>query len=158
MRPPVIGQEDQPFTLATLPPGRAQKRLALAIVLAFLAALFISAWEPSNVQWRRVDAFIPAYGTAMFVNDMITATLLFNQFAILRSRALLTISIGYPPLRRLAKLRDNFSDVGHLPPPKIDGLALNCYGLLSMDHRLVAKTVGLHMIEQEIADTSMGID
>jgi hypothetical protein len=27
----------------------------------------------------------------------ITATLLFNQFAILRSRALLTISIGYPP-------------------------------------------------------------
>jgi signal transduction histidine kinase len=95
MKPLVIVPEDQPFTLATLPPSQAQKRLALGVVLAFLGALFILAGELSNVQWRRIDAFIPVYGTAMFVNDMITAVLLFNQFAILRSRALLAISIGY---------------------------------------------------------------
>ena len=95
MKPAVIVPEDQPLTLATLPPGRPQKRLALAVALAFLGALFILAGEFSNAQWRRIDAFIAAYGTAMFVNDVITAVLLFNQFAILRSRALLVIASGY---------------------------------------------------------------
>ena len=95
MKPAVIVPEDQPLTLATLPPGRAQKRLALAVMLAFLGALFILAGALSNIQLGRIDAFVPAYGTAIFVNDLITAVLLFNQFAILRSRALLAISTGY---------------------------------------------------------------
>jgi signal transduction histidine kinase len=91
----VIVPEDQPLTLANLSPGRSQKRLALAVALAFLGALFISAGELANIQLGRIDAFVPAYGTAIFVNDLITAVLLFNQFAILRSRALLAISSGY---------------------------------------------------------------
>jgi len=95
MKPGVIVPEDQPFTLATLPPDRTQKRLALTVVLAFLGVLFILARALSNVQLMPIDAFIPAYGTAMFVNDLITAVLLFNQFAILRSRALLAIASGY---------------------------------------------------------------
>jgi signal transduction histidine kinase len=95
MKPAVIVPEDQPLTLANLSPGRPQKRLALAVALAFLGALFISAGELSNIQLGRIDAFVPAYGTAIFVNDLITAVLLFNQFAILRSRALLAISSGY---------------------------------------------------------------
>src|SRR5262249_23086145 len=49
----------------------------------------------STFQLGRIDAFIPAYGTAIFVTDLITAVLLFNQFAILRSRALLVIASGY---------------------------------------------------------------
>jgi signal transduction histidine kinase len=95
MKPAVIVPEDQPFTIANLSPSRAQKRLALAVALTFLGALFMSAGELSNVQLGRIDAFVPAYGTAIFVNDLITAVLLFNQFAILRSRALLAISSGY---------------------------------------------------------------
>jgi hypothetical protein len=95
MKPAVIVPEDQPFTLANLSPGRPQRRLALVVALAFLGALFISAGTLSNIQLRRIDAFVPAYGTAIFVNDLITAVLLFNQFAILRSRALLAISSGY---------------------------------------------------------------
>jgi hypothetical protein len=95
MKPAVIVPEDQPFTLANLSPGRKQRRLALAVALAFLGALFISAGTLSNIQLGRIDAFVPAYGTAIFVNDLITAVLLFNQFAILRSRALLAISSGY---------------------------------------------------------------
>jgi signal transduction histidine kinase len=95
VKPAVIVPEDQRFTLATLPPGRAQKQLALAIVLAFLGALLILAGGLSTLQLGRIDAFVPAYGTAVFVNDLITAVLLFNQFAILRSRALLAIASGY---------------------------------------------------------------
>jgi signal transduction histidine kinase len=91
--PPV--PEDQPLTLATLPPGRAQRRLALGVVLASLVAFSIMAGPLSTFQLRRIDAFVPAYGTAILVNDLITAVLLFNQFAILRSRASLAIASGY---------------------------------------------------------------
>jgi signal transduction histidine kinase len=94
-KPAVLVPEDQPLTLANLSPGRGQRRLALAVVLAFLAVLVLSAGELSNVQLKRIDPFVPIYGTAIFVNDLITAVLLFNQFAILRSRALLAISSGY---------------------------------------------------------------
>ena len=95
MKQAVIFQEDQPFTLASLSPGRSQKRLALAVILALLGALFVTAGQLSAIQLERIDAFVPAYGTAIFVNDLITAVLLFNQFSILRSRALLAISNGY---------------------------------------------------------------
>jgi signal transduction histidine kinase len=90
----VIVPGDEPLALATSSPGRAQKRLALAVVLA-LGTLLILAGEFSNIQLKRSDAFVVAYGTAVFVNDLITSVLLFNQFAILRSRALLVISNGY---------------------------------------------------------------
>jgi signal transduction histidine kinase len=95
MKPAVIVPEDQPLTLSTLPPGRAQRRLALAVVLASLVAVSITAGPLSAFQLGWIDAFVPAYGTAIFMNDLITAVLLFNQFAILRSRALLAIASGY---------------------------------------------------------------
>src|ERR1700730_3828657 len=87
--------EEQHFILASLSPGRAQRRLALAIVLVLLVAFFIVAGPFSTTQAWRIDAFVPAYATAMFVNDSITAVLLFAQFSILRSPALLAISSGY---------------------------------------------------------------
>jgi signal transduction histidine kinase len=91
---PVIPGE-QHFILLSLSPSRAQWRLALAVVLVLLAALFITEGPLSTTQAPRIDAFVPAYATAMFVNDSITAVLLFAQFSILRSRALLAISSGY---------------------------------------------------------------
>ena len=90
-----IVPEEQHFILSSLSPGRAQKRLALAVVLALLVAFFIMAGPLSTIQSPRIEAFVPAYATAMFVNDSITAVLLFAQFSILRSRALLAISSGY---------------------------------------------------------------
>src|ERR1700731_3399511 len=86
---------EQHFILASLSPGRAQRRLALAVVLALLVAFFIMEGPLSTIQLGRIDAFVPAYATAIFVTDSITAVLLFAQFSILRSRALLVISSGY---------------------------------------------------------------
>ena len=94
MRPAVIPGE-QHFILSSLPPSRAQKRLALAVVLALLVASPITDGMLSTIQFGRIDAFIPAYATAMLVNNSITAVLLFAQFSILRSRALLAIASGY---------------------------------------------------------------
>jgi signal transduction histidine kinase len=87
--------EEQNFILSSLSPSRAQKRLALSVVLALLVAFFIVAGPVSTIQLGRIDAFVPAYATAMIVVDSITAVLLFAQFSILRSRALLVIASGY---------------------------------------------------------------
>ncbi|MEA2864229.1 MAG: hypothetical protein QOC84_2185 [Bradyrhizobium sp.] len=90
-----IVPEEQRFILSSLPPGPAQKRLALAVVAALLAAFLITDWLLSTIQLGRIEAFVPAYATAMFVTDSITAVLLFAQFSILRSPALLAIASGY---------------------------------------------------------------
>src|ERR1700737_5511869 len=87
--------EEQHFILSSLSPGRAQRRLALAVVLALLVVLFIIEGPLSTTQAGRIDAFVPAYAMAVFVNDCVTAVLLFAQFSILRSRALLAIASGY---------------------------------------------------------------
>src|SRR5258706_4589932 len=90
-----IFAEEEHFILSSSSPGRAQRRLALAVVLALLVAFIITAGPLSTVEVGRIDAFVPAYATAMFVNDSITAVLLFAQFSILRTRALLAIASGY---------------------------------------------------------------
>ena len=91
-----IVPEEQHLIFSTLSPGPTQKRLALAVVLSlFLVFVLITVGPLSGVRLRRVDAFVPAYATAMFVCDSITAILLFAQFSILRSRAILVIASGY---------------------------------------------------------------
>jgi PAS domain S-box-containing protein len=87
------GEHD--FMLSSLSPSLAQKRLAIGLVLVLLVAFLLIAGPLSSVQLARIDAFVPAYASAMFVNDSITAVLLFAQFSILRSRALLAIASGY---------------------------------------------------------------
>ena len=87
--------KERDFILSTLSPGRTQRRLALALVLALLVAFFITAGLLPTIQLGRIDAFVPAYATALFVIDLMTAILLFAQFSILRSRALLVIASGY---------------------------------------------------------------
>jgi signal transduction histidine kinase len=95
VRTAAVVPEEQHFILSSLSPGRAQTRLALAVVLVLLVAFFLAAGPLSRIQPARIDAFVPAYATAMLVNDSITAVLLFAQFSILRSPALLAISSGY---------------------------------------------------------------
>ncbi|VIO71789.1 Sensor protein FixL [Bradyrhizobium ivorense] len=87
--------EERPLTLVTLPPSRTQRRLALGVVLASLVAFSIVAGPLSTFQLPRIDAFVPCYGTAIVVNDLITAVLLLNQSAISRSRATLAVASAY---------------------------------------------------------------
>src|SRR6267142_6682407 len=87
--------EEQDFVISSLSPSQAQKRLALGVVLVLFVAFFITAELLSSIQLARIDAFVPLYAAAMFVTDSITAVLLFAQFSILRSRALLVIANGY---------------------------------------------------------------
>jgi len=86
--------DEQQVLLSTLPPSRGQTRLALAIALILLAA-FCATLPFATVPLRYTREFIPAYATAMFVISLITSALLYVQFSIVGSRALLAISGGY---------------------------------------------------------------
>ena len=88
--------QEQHFILSTLSPSPAQKWLAVAVVFAILVVFaLITAGPLKGVHLGRVDAFVAAYATAMFVCDSITAILLYAQFTIVRSRATLVIAGGY---------------------------------------------------------------
>ena len=80
--------------LSTMPAGRGDRRLALAAVLVSVAVFFAAA-PFAKVQLPEVWAFLPAYQSALTLNDTITAVLLFGQFSILRSRAMLMLGAGY---------------------------------------------------------------
>jgi signal transduction histidine kinase len=84
----------QPLLLAGLPPSQGQIRLALSIVAALVVAFSITAFF-SKVQLPRIDAFIPAAQTAIFINDFITSVLLCSQFSIVRRPALLALASGF---------------------------------------------------------------
>ena len=86
--------DERRIFLSTLPAGRSERRLALAAVLVSVT-VFIAAAPFAKVPLARIDAFIPIYQSAFVVNDLVTAVLLFGQFSILRSRALLVLASGY---------------------------------------------------------------
>jgi signal transduction histidine kinase len=87
--------EEQIHFSSNLAPGPAQKRLALVLVLALLIVFFLVIGRYGSIQLAPVAGFVPIFSTATFLIDLITAILLFAQFSILRSRALLVIASGY---------------------------------------------------------------
>lgn len=80
--------------LSTVPAGPRQRRLALAAVLVS-GVIFLAAAPFAQLPLAPVPAFIPIYESALVINDLITAILLFGQYNILRSRALLVLASGY---------------------------------------------------------------
>jgi signal transduction histidine kinase len=83
----------RPF-LSTLPAGPRQRRLALWVVL--VSGLIFAAAAPfAKLALPSVPAFLPIYQSALVVIEVITAVLLFGQFGILRSPALLVLAGAY---------------------------------------------------------------
>ena len=93
---PTPSHEEQDFLLSSWSPGPVQRRLALGVVSGIFAVfVLITSGALSGIRTEPIAAFVPAYATAMFVCDSITAILLYFQFSILRSRATLIIASGY---------------------------------------------------------------
>jgi signal transduction histidine kinase len=80
--------------LSTLPASPQERRFAKLVALVLLG-LFLAAVPFAKVQLVEVWAFIPSYQSALLINDLITAILLFAQFAILASLPLLILAGGY---------------------------------------------------------------
>lgn len=80
--------------LPLLPSLRGERRLALsmaAVSILVFAMLAPFAKEPL----APVPAFIPAYQAALFMSDLITAAILFGQYSIQRTHALLLLATAY---------------------------------------------------------------
>jgi signal transduction histidine kinase/CheY-like chemotaxis protein len=84
----------QRLFLSTLPAGVGERRVAFALALGSLA-IFLTVAPFAQIQLPRLDAFIPIYESALVINDLVTAILLFGQFSILRSRAMLLLGCAY---------------------------------------------------------------
>ena len=67
-------------------------RLAVVGVSAILFACIVPF---AGMPLAPVPAFVASYQSALAINDLITAVLLFSQFAVLRSWALLLLASGY---------------------------------------------------------------
>jgi hypothetical protein len=65
------------------------------VVAVVSIAIFVALAPFAKVALAPVPGFIPAYQSALAINDLITAVLLFGQFDIVRSRALLALATGY---------------------------------------------------------------
>ncbi len=72
--------------LSTMPATGGDRKAALAVV-GVSAILFACAVPFAGVPLTPVPAFVASYQSALALNDLITAVLLFSQFAITRSRA-----------------------------------------------------------------------
>jgi two-component system, sensor histidine kinase and response regulator len=86
--------DDGPAFLLNQPASAAQRRRAIAVLLVS-AAIFCALAPFATVKLPAVAAFIPIYESALVVNDLITAVLLFGQYRIVHSRALLVLGSGY---------------------------------------------------------------
>lgn len=90
--------DDTEAWLSNLPPTSRQRwsALAVAAVLAVSCAVLVPF---ANRQLPRSDGFIPAFEGTIFVTDFITSILIFSQFSIYQSRALLALGAGIFLLR-----------------------------------------------------------
>lgn len=80
--------------LSTEIAGRRELRLALAAVLVS-TIIFIVTAPFAKTPLAQIPAFIPIYVSSLVICDLITAALLFGQFSVLRSGALLVLAGGY---------------------------------------------------------------
>jgi signal transduction histidine kinase/CheY-like chemotaxis protein len=80
--------------LSSLPATGGERRLGLIVILVSLG-VFLVVIPFAKLGLAHIDAFIPAYGAAVFINDMITAVLLFGQFTLMGKRGLLLLASGY---------------------------------------------------------------
>ncbi|HKE43432.1 MAG TPA: MASE4 domain-containing protein [Steroidobacteraceae bacterium] len=90
----VSSTPDQLLLPSTLPPGRTQIRVCAAVAIVLLAAS-LATIPFATLQLPQMQGFIPVVDTVLVLGDLITASLLFAQFSVLRSRALLVLASGY---------------------------------------------------------------
>ena len=81
-------------SLSDFPATAQQRRVAFAVAAGLLLAFAISA-PFANIQLPRYDGYIPAIESMVFVNDLITAILLFAHYSISPSRPVLALASAY---------------------------------------------------------------
>jgi signal transduction histidine kinase len=84
----------EPVLLSLLPASSSQRRAAIA-VSCLLLAVVLATLPFARAQWLNLPGFVLVQKTLMLVSDLITAALLFGQYAIGRPHALNILGGGY---------------------------------------------------------------
>ncbi len=80
--------------LLNLPPTRRQRRWAVAVAACQVAALILLT-PFAGIQLSQINSFIPTVEGIIFVTDLLTAMMLFSQFAAYRQHTALILACGY---------------------------------------------------------------
>jgi len=80
--------------ISTRRPSRTQTASAVAIAVVWFGA-FLVVLAYRDVQLARQDAFVPIANTIICINDVITAGLLYAQFAVTGRTALVMLASGF---------------------------------------------------------------
>jgi signal transduction histidine kinase len=89
-----IERYESRLSIASTPATARHKKAALAFSVGVVVA-FAAITPVALVPLPRTDGFIPALQAIVATTDFITAVLLFAQYAVDRSRALLALASGY---------------------------------------------------------------
>jgi len=76
------------------PPDRGEIRFSL-VVVGLLFTLLLVILPLRAIQLAEVPSFIPVIDSIMLVGELITATLLYAQASVFRSRALTVLATGF---------------------------------------------------------------
>jgi PAS domain S-box-containing protein len=90
-----LGLRDRTTAFLSLLPPRGKDRRLVVAMIAASAVVFVVLAPFAKAPLAPVLAFIPAYQSALFMSDAITAAILFGQFSIQRTRALLLLATAY---------------------------------------------------------------
>src|SRR5215207_10505556 len=83
-----------PLVVATKQSSQRDRRVAIIAVAVLFAGTML--WAPfASIQLSPIGAFIPVIQSLMCVADLITATLLFSQYAVQAQPAILMLASGY---------------------------------------------------------------
>ncbi|UOM35036.1 ATP-binding protein [Acuticoccus sp. I52.16.1] len=82
------------MSLTTAPARGAHARIAVLVVAGFALAVALAAPHSRTVLVGS-EPLLPAYAAALFINELITFTLLAGIFLVERSRAVLVLASGY---------------------------------------------------------------
>src|SRR6185437_7333585 len=86
--------DDHNIFLSTMPATSRDRSIALTVV-GVSAVLFACVVPFAGMPLAEVPGFVASYQSALAINDLITAVLLFSQFVVLRSWSLLLLTSGY---------------------------------------------------------------
>lgn len=87
-------QDGRPPLISTLPPDRAQIRLARRVMLVLVATLAVTV-PFAHIPLTGTEPLVPAYAAAVLMNEGLTAALLFALSAIQNGRAVRVLAGGY---------------------------------------------------------------
>ncbi len=134
------------------PPDRGQVRLGLVIV-GLLSVVALLVLPVRDVRLSPVDPFVRMIDMVMFIGELITATLLYAQAAVFRSRALTVLATGYV-FASLLLIPHALAFPGAFAPDGLLGAGVNSASWAYMFRRLAFPVAVVLYIQLKQADSA----